>query len=46
LPGLSGQPIFLFAENKLGRPHKAGDDGVQAPMVIGGFFEGLTCDPG
>ncbi len=26
LPGLPGQPIFLAA--KLGRPHKAGDDGV------------------
>jgi hypothetical protein len=26
LPGLSGQPIFVLAVGKMGRPHKAGDD--------------------
>jgi hypothetical protein len=28
LPGLSGQPIFLLQEKKLGRPDKPGNDNV------------------
>jgi hypothetical protein len=36
LPGLSGQPIFLSAGNKLGRPDKPGDDdfGLRIAIIL------------